>query len=134
MLRSTAKLVCTLLAAAGLGACGAPPGDRGVTTGGEAPPRAPAAGADRGPGTVNVAIEGLSFKPERTQIRVGQTVKWTNDEPIVHDVTASGEAFESGPLQSGEDYEFKPRRAGSFRYLCTIHGDQMSGTLVVRSP
>lgn len=127
-------LAGTLLAAAGLSACGAPPGDRGVTTGGEAGPKPPASGADRGPGTVNVAIEGLSFKPKRTQVRLGQTVKWTNDEPIVHDVTAPGGAFQSGPLQSAEDYEFKPRRAGTFRYLCTIHGDQMSGTLVVRSP
>ena len=75
--------------------------------------------------TVQVAMKDILFVPEKITARVGQTVVWTNQDDVEHDVTAkTGADFESKALSKGDTYEAKLTKAGSIDYLCTIHPSQ----------
>ena len=76
-------------------------------------------------------MRGLQFAPKAVTVKVGQTVKWTNLEDIPHNVTAeSGASFESDTFGKGKTYEFKAKKAGTVKYVCTIHPG-MDGTITV---
>jgi plastocyanin len=88
---------------------------------------APAAAA----GTVAVAMKNIQFVPKSVTAKVGQTVKWTNDDSVDHNVTAtSGATFKSSNFGQGGTYVQKLTKAGTIKYVCTIHPG-MGGTLVV---
>ena len=86
---------------------------------------APAAGS--GP-TVKVA--DYKFVAKTIHIKKGATVtwKWVGSDP--HNVTFNG--FHS-KTQSTGSFRHTFRKAGTFKYLCTIHGKSfaMHGTVVV---
>jgi plastocyanin len=79
--------------------------------------------------THRVVIHGLKYEPETLVVRRGDTVVWVNDDPMPHTVTAVGE-FDSRPIEAGKSWRFVARRAGSYRYVCTLHSN-MSGSLRV---
>jgi plastocyanin len=88
---------------------------------------APAAAA----GTIAVSMKNIQFVPKSVTAKVGQTVKWTNDDSVDHNVTAtSGATFKSSNFGQGGTYVQKLTKAGTIKYVCTIHPG-MSGTLVV---
>ena len=90
------------------------------------PAAAPAAG-----GTVAVSMKNIQFVPASVTAKVGQTVKWTNDDSVDHNVTAtSGETFKSNTFGQGATFSQKLTKAGTIKYVCTIHPG-MEGTLVV---
>jgi plastocyanin len=90
------------------------------------PAAAPAAG-----GTVAVSMKNIQFVPKSVTAKVGQTVKWTNDDSVDHNVTAtSGATFKSSNFGQGGTYVQKLTKAGTIKYVCTIHPG-MGGTLVV---
>ncbi len=89
-----------------------------------------------GPRNVSVGPAGsLSFRDSvsgtsTTTISVGQTVQW-NWVSGTHNVTSSSaEDFTSADMSSGS-FSHTFNQAGSFTYLCTIHGSIMSGTVIV---
>lgn len=91
-----------------------------------APAAAPASGD-----TVAIGMQGLKFDPADVTVKVGQTVKWTDLEDIPHNVTAeSGADFTSDTFGKGKSFEFKAEKAGTIKYVCTIHPG-MEGTLTV---
>ena len=91
-------------------------------------PAAPSGGGD----VVEVGMEQIEFVPKQVDVKVGQTVRWTNGESIVHNVSAEeGADFRSENLQEGETFEYKPTEAGTIEYVCTIHPGQ-NGTLTVK--
>lgn len=80
---------------------------------------------------VSISMKDVLFTPENATVKVGQTVKWINDDPIDHTATAEeGADFDSGNVKPGDTYEFKPTGAGTISYVCTIHPSQ-KGTLTV---
>ena len=88
---------------------------------------APAAAA----GTVAVSMKNIQFVPKSVTAKVGQTVKWTNDDSVDHNVTAtSGETFKSKTFGQGGTYSYKLDKAGTIKYVCTIHPG-MDGTIIV---
>jgi plastocyanin len=65
------------------------------------------------------------------KVKVGETVTWTNDDTVDHNVTAkSGAHFASRAFGSGGTYRFTPKRAGTVNYVCTLHPG-MTGRIVV---
>ena len=44
-----------------------------------------------------VAIDAFAFKPASLAVQRGETVAWTNADPVPHTVTATG-AFDSGSI------------------------------------
>ena len=41
-------------------------------------------------GTVHVAIENMEFVPAEIEVRVGETIEWTNKDRVAHTATVKG--------------------------------------------
>jgi plastocyanin len=96
-------------------------GDYGGGGGGES-------GGQAGSGAVRIA--DFAFAPDSSDVKVGDSVKWTNGDGTTHTVTADDGAFDSGNLAGGKSFSFTFDQAGTFAYHCKIH-QSMTGTVVV---
>lgn len=88
------------------------------------------------PGTAGNTVQvgtpegGLSFSPPSITVGLNSTVIWSwNSGGVTHNVTFQ-DASTSGNKASGSFQKTFPT-AGTFSYLCTIHGAVMSGTVTV---
>ncbi|HEV8152039.1 MAG TPA: plastocyanin/azurin family copper-binding protein [Solirubrobacteraceae bacterium] len=81
--------------------------------------------------TVEIDMKNFQFVPKDQTVKVGQKVKWVNQDSAPHDATdeKTGQ-FKSGQFAKGESFEFTPKKAGKISYVCTIHPG-MDGTLTV---
>jgi plastocyanin len=96
-----------------------------------APATSTAAAPAAASGTVAVTMKNIQFSPKSISAKVGQTVKWTNDDTVDHNVVATaGETFKSKNFGPGATYAYKLDKAGTIKYVCTIHPG-MEGTIVV---
>jgi plastocyanin len=92
--------------------------------------KSPAAATGGGP--AQVTMINISFRPETLTARVGQTVTWTNQDGVPHDVTATaGANFKSKVLQPGQSYSYKLAKAANVVYVCTIHPTMKASIRVV---
>jgi plastocyanin len=90
---------------------------------------APAASANK----VQVALKNIAFDPSTVNAKVGQTIVWTNQDGVDHNVTAdSGATFKSSDFGQGGTFSTKVTKAGTITYRCTIHPG-MTGTIVVKA-
>jgi plastocyanin len=82
--------------------------------------------------TVSVDIAGFVFKPDVLFITAGDTVTWTNRDSAQHSVvflTGLGQTENFGLGQSSSLRFIAP---GTYKYICGLHGQSMSGLVVVR--
>ena len=81
--------------------------------------------------TVEIDMKNFQFAPKDATAKVGQTVRWVNQDSAPHDATdeKTGQ-FKSDQFAKGESYEFTPKKAGKIVYVCTLHPG-MDGTLTV---
>jgi plastocyanin len=80
---------------------------------------------------VEVKMQNIAFAPKDVTVKVGQTVKWSNEDTVDHNVTAkSGATFKSDLFGKGGTFTFKADKAGSITYVCTVHPG-MEGTITV---
>ena len=93
------------------------------------PTDAPSAGAPGGT-TGAVSIVDFGFEPAELTVAVGTTVTWTNTGAATHTVKWSDGTPESTGLTSGSTYQRTFDAAGTFSYVCGIHGS-MSGKITV---
>jgi plastocyanin len=84
-------------------------------------------------GVVPVAYRNIAIDPDTIRVKVGSTIKWTNYDPVEHNVTSkSGPVkFSSPDFGEGKTVEFKMTKPGTIHYLCTIHPATMNGTIEV---
>lgn len=84
-------------------------------------------------GTVQIAYRNIAISPDTVRVRVGSTIRWTNYDPVEHNVTSDGgpQRFASKNFGEGATFELKANRPGLIRYLCTIHPTTMNGTIEV---
>jgi plastocyanin len=88
-------------------------------------------GGGGGGGGAEVSMEGIAFNPAEVSVGVGDTVTWTNNDSVAHDVTAdSFSSGEPGGMMSGDTFEHTFEEAGTFDYVCTVHPG-MEGTVTV---
>ncbi|SRR6266581_1610232 len=76
-----------------------------------------------------IVIEGVKFEPETLTVKRGETVRWVNKDPFPHTVTAAG-VFDSHDIGPDRSWKYVARKAGQYRYICTLHPN-MKGTLTV---
>lgn len=73
----------------------------------------------------NVAtIQNYAFSPAVIKVKVGDTVTWTNQDQVRHDVVNSEPSADApnGPLLAkGETYKFTFTKAGTYTLHCTPH-------------
>lgn len=79
-----------------------------------------------------VTISDFAFSPRTITINVGDRVRWTNTDAVVHTATATSGAFDTGDLGEGESASVRFTIAGTYRYVCTPH-PTMTGTIRVRA-
>jgi plastocyanin len=120
---------CAALALAlAVSACGGSSGG-GSTATSTASSSASSSGASGG--SVAIKMQNIAFAPKATTVKVGEKVTWTNDDSVTHNVTAnSGADFKSKDFGNGGTFSFTPDKAGTIKYVCTIHPG-MAGTLTV---
>ena len=117
--------------------CGGDDGDDGGSAGTtqktERQPAEETTGAAKPGGAVTVSMKNTLFVPRDVKVKVGDTIRWTNDDPFPHTVTKTGgpgPKFDSGTVDGGEAYKQKFTQAGKIDYVCTIHPRQV-GTITV---
>ena len=126
MRRILVALCAVLALALGLAACGGSSGGGSTSTSTSAPSSSGASG-----GGVTIKMQNIQFSPKDTTVKVGQKVTWTNDDNTDHNVTAeSGADFKSKDFGNGATYSFTADKAGTIKYVCTIHPG-MTATLNV---
>lgn len=82
-------------------------------------------------GTVAVGLNRLKFEPADITVRTGAKIVWTNLENVPHDVTAQdGADFKSKVFGEGETFQYTAEKAGTIKYVCTLHPG-MDGTITV---
>lgn len=77
-----------------------------------------------------VNIKDLTLIPESVTIKVGQTVRWTNNDNRDYLLVARDQSFNSGNIRPKEKFEHKFTEAGTFEYGCAIH-PRLIGTVLV---
>jgi len=80
-----------------------------------------------------VEIEEGAFVPTRVRVDEGDTVMWVNEDSQQHNIMSiSGENLSSGPLDSGDEYEYTFSSEGVTIYIDRITGgENMSGAVIV---
>lgn len=126
---STRLLVVLLLALGATLSCFSDRNGVVEPIGGECSIPASAFGRDR----AVVIIRGFQFLPDTVRVRRGTTVTWVNCEnPGVdpHTSTSTTNAWDSGTLVPGANYEHAFAGTGAFPYFCRPHPG-MRGAVIV---
>jgi plastocyanin len=133
------KILALMLAclALGLVACGGDDDDDdGGGGGGASTTEQPSGGG--GGGGAEVSLKDIQFSPKDLTVDAGETITFTNDESVPHDVhktSGPGDDFASGPdggMQEGDTFELKLDTPGDYEYVCNVHAPGMAGTITVR--
>jgi plastocyanin len=128
-MRRIALLVCAAVALAAAG-CGSSNKSSTSTSGSSSTSTAAASSSSSG-GAVAIKMQGFQFSPKEATVKVGQKITWTNEDSTDHNVTAqSGADFKSKDFGQGSTFSFTPTKAGTIKYVCTLHPG-MSATLNV---
>ena len=92
-----------------------------------------------GEGAANVAnatkaeMRTMVFGPRRIEIPVGGSITWTNNDPLVHTITADDGSWDSGPIEPGKTWTHTFTQPGEYAFHCTPH-PFMKAVIVVRQP
>jgi plastocyanin len=70
------------------------------------------------------------FDPETVEIRAGETVTWTNEDNFTHTVEVEGQGDHK--VGRGESVSITFDEPGTYDYVCTLHRQDMSGTVIVK--
>jgi plastocyanin len=79
-----------------------------------------------------VYMKNSVFSNANLVITEGTTVKWQNDDTMIHNVTADDGSFSSGDIQLGGSFSRTFTTTGTFAYQCTLHPG-MVGVVVVNA-
>jgi plastocyanin len=80
-------------------------------------------------GVTDVAMRGIAFDPKEVTIKVGEGVRWTNFDLVLHTATSgnpgdadAGSVFDTGDLSSGQSSSVVTfDTAGEYVYFCRHH-------------
>lgn len=84
--------------------------------------------------TIGAAAVGYlaEFSPNPVNVKVGDSVKWKNDDDVDHTATADDDSFDTGNVAAGGSSGLITfTRTGTFDYHCEIHPQTMMGQVVV---
>jgi plastocyanin len=81
--------------------------------------------------TVTVSIKRTGFVPKSTTINQDDSVTWTNNDTINHQVVANNGGFASPILGPGKSWTHKFGNGGTFRYHDSLHPG-LTGSVVVK--
>jgi len=71
------------------------------------------------------------FSPADIAVPVGTTVTWANSDQFTHSVRLIESDHMVGIMKPGDSVSFTFATAGTYRYECTFHPQNMKGTVTV---
>jgi len=89
--------------------------------------------APTAPAGTSVTLAGSRFTPQRLTVKVGDSVRWFNDDAMPHTVSAADRSWDSGYLAPGASFERRFETTGTYSYVCLYHS-WMTGTIEVAGP
>lgn len=82
---------------------------------------------------IKIQIQNMQFVPNFSEIFIGDSVQWSNDDDgVTHTAAANDGSWDTGALNSGTTS--KPivfSKAGTYAYHCAYHPEMMKATLIV---
>jgi plastocyanin len=75
-------------------------------------------------------VKSYRFDPENVEIQAGETVTWTNEDNFTHTVQIEGQGDHKVGRGASVSITFDER--GTYDYVCTLHRQDMSGTVIVK--
>ncbi len=80
----------------------------------------------------SATIAQFAFSPATVSVASGQSVTWTNADPVQHTATSDSPGWDSGPLSPDGTFTTTFTTPGTYAYHCNIH-PFMHGTVIVSS-
>lgn len=71
------------------------------------------------------------FEPEAIEAGASTTVTWTNSDNFTHDVVLLEPETDLGLVEPGAQVTHTFEEAGTYRYECSLHPQQMQGVVHV---
>jgi plastocyanin len=84
-------------------------------------------------GSVVEIVEFMRFEPTTLTVPAGTTVTWINNDGSNHIIQMRSGA-KSPRMRHGASYSQRFDTPGEYPYICAIHGERMSGTIIVQAP
>lgn len=81
------------------------------------------------PAVHEVTMANSAFTPAELEIAAGETVRFTNDDYVTHNVVVT-DGPRTPALRNGQSAEMTFADAGTYDYICSFHRD-MGGRIVV---
>jgi len=78
--------------------------------------------------TVEIVIDKMAFQPSEVSVKVGDTVRWMNNDILAH--TATVNSSFNLVIASKKAGEIVAGNAGTFEYFCKFHPN-MKGRIIV---
>jgi plastocyanin len=91
---------------------------------------APCAGSTEA-AAIEVTIEGFTYGPGTVTAKVGQVIRWTNQDGAPHSASLDSGACGTRNLGKGESAGLVFSESGTYPYHCAVHGSSMSGTITI---
>ena len=126
-------LAAVLTATVVLSGCGGGSGSDGSASDGGTATTTTKADGGSSSDQKKVEIADFAFDPADLEVKVGDTVTFTNSDDATHTATAEDgdpTMFDTGDIKSGDDAGVTFDEAGDYEYECSIH-DYMKGTIHV---
>jgi plastocyanin len=84
-------------------------------------------------GLVQIAYRDITIAPDTVRVRLGSTIKWTNYDSVLHNITSEGgpQKFASKNLGEGATFEITVTAPGVIHYENTLEPVTMNGTIEV---
>ncbi len=77
-----------------------------------------------------ITINNSGFEPPEINIKIKDTVTWTNQDTEHH--TVAGGIFDSGDLEPGETYSKTFNKIGTLNYLCNYHPSEKGKVIITQ--
>jgi plastocyanin len=78
-----------------------------------------------------VDISDSGFNAETMTVKVGTTIRWTNNGKSNHTVTSSNDQWDSATLAPGQSFSAIFTQPGIYNYHCSLH-KEMRATIIVK--
>ena len=75
-------------------------------------------------------VKSYRFDPKTIEIQAGETVTWTNEDNFTHTVEVESQGDHK--VGKGESVSLTFDEPGTYDYVCTLHRQDMTGTVIVR--
>jgi plastocyanin len=83
--------------------------------------------------TISISIKSTGFSPKTVTINQSDTVKWTNNDKVNHQLVANNGVFASPILKPGQTYSFTFNTAGTVNYHDALH-PTLTGKITIKGP